>query len=488
MNILLLNPPAENTLQEFPDQQGNGYVETEDFGFFPPLGLLYVLSYAEQHTSGHTFYFLDCVAEKISHRQISAYVLQIQPDLVGITSFTIALIDVCLAAQTIREAVPQAHLCLGGHHTIAFPVQAAQLTEFDSIIVGEGEIAFTQLINALETGRDMTRIPGVYTAESIEAFRNQPLRDSRFLSNVIVPPAYIDNIDDLPIPNRSYINHIRYRSIVGISGRLATMITSRGCPCTCTFCDVPYKKYRERATDSVADEIEQCLKEGYQEIHFYDDLFNITPQKVLRLCDEIERRHLQFHWDFRGRVNTVTKESLARAKQAGCRLISFGVETGTDRGLQLLHKGTTVQKVRDVFRWCRELHIKTIADFMIGLPFEKTRDDVMRNLDFLIELDADYAQIAILCLYPHTTVYEQAIAKGLVQPEKWENFASQPTREFVIDYWEEFLSSRELLELQKFWYRKYYLRPSYIVKNILNTRSFYEFTTKAKGALKLLGS
>jgi radical SAM superfamily enzyme YgiQ (UPF0313 family) len=487
MKILLLNPPAENTLQEYPDPQGGSYVETEDFGYFPPLGLLYVLSYAEQHTSGHEFYFLDCVAEKIAHDQISAYVSQIQPVLVGITSFTIALIDVCLAAQTIRDTIPQAHLCLGGHHTIAFPVQAARLEEFDSIIVGEGEIAFTQLIRAIEAGGDITRIPGVYTADLIEAFRSEPFQDSRFLGNVVIPPAYIEDIDALPIPNRSYIKHIRYNSIVGISGHLATMITSRGCPCTCTFCDVPYKKYRERATGHVVDEIEACLEEGYQEIHFYDDLFNITPQKVLRFCDEVERRKLRFHWDFRGRVNTVTKESLARAKQAGCRLISFGVETGTDRGLQLLHKGTTVQKVREVFRWCRELHIKTIADFMIGLPFEKTRDDVLRNIDFLIGLDADYAQFAILCLYPHTEVYEQAVEKGLVQADKWEHFASQPTREFIIDYWTEFLSSQELIELQKLGYRKYYLRPSYIVRNILNTRSLYEFTTKAKGALKLLG-
>ena len=487
MKILILNPPSENTLPEFPDLHGESYIDTEDFGYFPPLGALYVLSYLEKHSKGHELFFKDCVAERIKQKDLAGVINQIQPDVVGITSFTIALLDVCYAARTIRKIVPRAHLCLGGHHPIAFPFQAAKLQEFDSIVVGEGEQAFLELVTALEQKRDITQIRGVYTSESIEKWRGSTFHDKVFFSHVMVPPAYMDDIDSLPIPNRAFIRNIDYKSIVGVTNKLATIITSRGCPYKCTFCDVPYKQYRKRSISKVVDEVETCLQMGYKEIHFYDDLFNITPERVIDFCDEIEKRKLKFPWDFRGRVNTVTRESLARAKQAGCRLISFGVETGSDAGLKSLKKGITIRRIKEVFQWCRELTIKTIADFMIGLPFEKSKDDVRKNLDFLLELDPDYPQIAILCLYPNTEIFQQAVDKGLVNPTKWEEFSLNPSKDFHIDHWEEFLSIQELVDLQKEGYKKYYLRPSYVVRNILSTRSFYEFKAKARGALKLLG-
>lgn len=486
MRILILNPPAENTLLEFPDERGQSYIETKDFGCFPPLGALYVLSYLEKYAPGHELYFKDCVAENISHQSLIGVISEIQPDIVGITSYTISLIDVCCAARTVRRIVPHAHICLGGHHPIAFPFQAAEIKEFDSIVVGEGEVAFTDLVKALENGKDITQIPGVYTSESIRKWNRKHYQDKRFLCNVIVPPAYIENINILPIPNRSYIKEIDYHSVVGVTNRLATIIASRGCPCKCTFCDVPYKVYRERSIKNVVDEVEGCLKMGYQEIHFYDDLFNIRPQRIIDFCNEVERRNLKFPWDFRGRVNTVTRESLEKAKKSGCRLITFGVETGSDEGLKMLAKGTTVQKIREVFQWCKELKIKTIADFMIGLPFEKTKEDVLGNIKFLIELDPYYAQIAILCLYPNTELYNQAIKKGLIKKDKWEEFSLNPTRDFTVDHWDEFLSDKELMGLQKKAYKEFYLRPSYILKNIFSTKSFYEFTAKVKGLIKCI--
>jgi len=301
----------------------------------------------------------------------------------------------------------------------------------------------------------------------------------------MVPPAYIENLDELPFPDRSIIKDIKYNSILGLTDKLATIITSRGCPYKCTFCDVPYKKYRKRSIKSVVNEVEECLKLGYEEVHFYDDLFNITPERVIEFCNEVERRKLKFHWDFRGRVNTATKESLRRAKKAGCRMVSFGVETGSNEGLKYVQKSTTVEKIKEVFKWCKELHIKTIADYMIGFPFEKTKEDVRKNIDFLIKLDPDYAQFAILCLYPNTVLFNQAVEKGLIKKGKWESYALNPKTDFVIDHWEEHLSTAELVELQKEAYKKYYLRFSYIIKSIFGIRSFYEFKTKLKAFIKL---
>ena len=141
---------------------------------------------------------------------------EIKPDIVAVTSFTVSMVDVVIAARSIRKILPNVHLCLGGHHPIAFPFEAASLPEFDSIVVGEGENAFTELVKAIEDKKPFTDIMGVYTKDSIQKYRNTTLKDHRFLNKVKVPPAYIDDIDSLPIPNREYIKGIKYSSTVGV--------------------------------------------------------------------------------------------------------------------------------------------------------------------------------------------------------------------------------------------------------------------------------
>ena len=238
--------------------------------------------------------------------------------------------------------------------------------------------------------------------------------------------------------------------------------------------------------DQVLDEVQACLDMGYTEFRFYDDLFNINEKKILDFCDAIERRGLNFTWDFRGRVNAVTFESLRRAKAVGLRMIAFGVETGSDEGLKNLKKGTNVGKISNAFRWCRELGILTVADYMIGIPTERTRDDVVNNLKFLTNLDPDYGQISILTLYPNTPIYTQAVAKGLVEADRWQKWSMDPKPGFIVDHWEEYLSHSEIVKIQKMGYRKFYFRPKYIWRSLLSTKSMYEFSAKAGGAMKLI--
>ena len=480
----MLNPPDRNTVIEFPQEDGSSFLEADDYGYFPPLGLLYVLSYAEKNTTGHEFFFIDCCAEKIDHNDLAKKIEEIQPDIIGMTSFTISLVDIRMAAETAKKICPDVHICLGGHHSIAYPFEATQLDNIDSVVVGEGEKAFTELINRLEARTNYEDILGVYNRESIQKTA-PPQKDRRFINNLMVKPAYIENLDELPPPNRKYIKHINYSSILGISNNMATLITSRGCPYLCTFCNVPYKQYRERNFDLILDEVEECIKLGYDEFHFYDDLFNVTPKKVLNFCEAIKKRGLKFTWDFRGRVNSLTRESLFVAKEAGCRMISFGVETGTNEGLMMLKKGCNVTKIENAFKWCKEAGIITVADYMLGLPSERSKEDILKNIDFVIELDPDYVQFNILTLYPHTEAYKQAVDKGLIVDGRWQKFALDPKPGFMVDHWEEFLTTSELVKLQKRAYQKFYFRPRYIFNSVKNTKTMYQFFTKVKGAAKL---
>jgi radical SAM superfamily enzyme YgiQ (UPF0313 family) len=385
--------------------------------------------------------------------------------------------------------VPNAHLCLGGHHPIAFPFEAASLPEFDSIVVGEGEIVFAELVKAIENKKPFTDIVGVYTKESIQKYKNVTLKDRRFLNKVKVPPAYIDDIDSLPIPNREYIKHLKYKSTLGVSTKLATIISSRGCPYKCTFCEIPIKTHRRRNPKLVVDEMELCKEQGYEEIHFYDDLFNITPRRVMDICDEIDKRGLKIVWDYRGRVNGIDEESLIRFKNSGGRMISFGIETVTQEGLIMMRKGTKVKQNIDALKLCRKHGIVSVADFIIGLPHERSYKDVIHNINTLThEYGPDFAQFSILALYPNTEVYDQAVAKGLIEDGTWNEWAMDPVnRKLKVEHWLEYLTYEQLVELQKKAYRTFYLRPISVWRMIKGLRSLDELRIKIKGGLDVLG-
>jgi radical SAM superfamily enzyme YgiQ (UPF0313 family) len=490
MNILFLNPPDMNKVYETaPDEKSGDYMGVDNFGAFPPLGLLYVMAHLEKHVPHHKLYFKDSVAEKFSHKKLVDYVAEIKPDIVAMTSFTVSMIDVVIAARNIRKIVPDAHLCLGGHHPIAFPFESASLPEFDSVVVGEGEIVFTELVKTIENKKPFTNIVGVYTKESIQKYKNVTLKDRRFLNKVKVPPAYIDDIDSLPVPNRKYIKHLKYNSTLGVSTKLATIISSRGCPYKCTFCEIPIKTHRRRNPKLVVDEMELCKEQGYEEIHFYDDLFNITPRRVMDICDEIDKRGLKIVWDYRGRVNGIDEESLIRFKNSGGRMISFGIETVTQEGLIMMRKGTKVKQNIDALKLCRKHGIVSVADFIIGLPHERSYEDVIHSINTLThEYSPDFAQFSILALYPNTEIYDQAVAKGLIKDGTWSEWAMDPvSRKLKVEHWLEYLTYEQLLELQKKAYRTFYLRPISIWRMIKGLRSLDELWIKIKGGFNVLG-
>jgi radical SAM superfamily enzyme YgiQ (UPF0313 family) len=252
---------------------------------------------------------------------------------------------------------------------------------------------------------------------------------------------------------------------------------------------VPIKTHRRRDPKLVVDEMETCVAQGYEEIHFYDDLFNITPRRVIDICDEIDKRGLKIVWDYRGRVNGINEESIKRFKKAGGRLISFGIETSTQEGLQMMRKGTKVKQNIDALKLCKKYGIITLADFIIGLPHERSYDDVLKSIKILThDYRPDYAQFSILSLYPNTEVYDQAVAKGLIKDGKWNEWAKDPLNaKLKVEHWHEFVPFDQLMELQKKAYRIFYLRPTSIWNMIKRLRSFDEFKIKAKAALDILG-
>lgn len=461
MKALLINPPNNKIINSELPKWLNQTV-----GVFPPLGLMYIASYMRANTN-YEVRILDAFVENMPWKQIKNFVIGFSPDVIGITVFTHSLIDVIYLVKNIKKILPRVHICLGGIHAKVFPKQAIQIPGVDSVISGEGEALFTELVSALEKEDSLSEIKGLIF-KSNNGFVFTEAEENNI------------NLEDLPFPDRGLIDLKRYYHVAGEKTYLATMLSSRGCPYRCSFCSVPDGDYRTRSAKNVVDEMEECIRLGLKEVYFLDDVFNKLPERVLEICDEIAERDLKVQWSFRGRIDSLNKNVLSNLKKTGCVRINLGVETSTDEGLKMLSKGITVKQIKEVFELTKAVGIETVAYFMIGCPHEKNKSDVKKTIKFACDLHPNLALFNILTLYPSTEIYRRAIEKGLVKDDCWDNFVMNPQEAFKPPVWDEYLSREELIKLIKFAYRRFYLRPGILFQNLFKTLSLESLKRKFK--------
>jgi radical SAM superfamily enzyme YgiQ (UPF0313 family) len=242
--------------------------------------------------------------------------------------------------------------------------------------------------------------------------------------------------------------------------------------------------FRARSAKNVVDEIEKCLDLGIKEIFIYDDTFTVDRKRVMDICNEIINRNLKFTWDIRARVNTVDEEMLVLLKRAGCERIHYGVEAGTEKILKILNKQITLDQALKAFKLTRRLKIQTLAYFMIGAPTE-TKEDIMATIDFMKKLNPDFVQITLLTPFPGTKVYQWALEQNIFN-DYWKDFAKNPQIGFKTKYWTKELSSDELEKLLTIAYKKFYIRPIYIIKRLFKIKSLSELLRKLKAGLKVM--
>jgi radical SAM superfamily enzyme YgiQ (UPF0313 family) len=276
----------------------------------------------------------------------------------------------------------------------------------------------------------------------------------------------------------------RYRHPVFPGERLATLLSSRGCPYQCIFCDksVCGSKYRPRSPESVLAEIAALnSKHGATAFMFYDDLFSSDRARVIELCRLIISRGLKIRWKCECRANTVDDELLAWMKQAGCVQIAFGIETAHQRGLDWLRKGLKVEQVQEAVAKTKKAGIKVLGYLMLGIPGEDY-DEELQTVEFAIALGLDYAQFASLSPFPGTPLYDLAQEKGWYRegpgpaPEEYGD-----TRPLLItDYW----TAERLRRIMSQAYRRFYFRPGYLLKTALRPSGFLDL---ARSGLRLLG-
>lgn len=446
----------------------------EDIGAFPPIGLSYLAGYLIKHTH-HEVVILDAVAERLDYGQIEKRILKFNPDIIGTTIFTPTFYGNLTLARLVKRILPNCYVCMGGvQHVRMFLEETLKHPEIDFLVRGEGEIIFANLLDALESGKPLSEIEGI-------SFKKN--------GNIVSPgkEGYITDINELPPPGFEVMPLYLYKNRIGTGKQVGTVATSRGCPYQCTFCDHPYRTFRSYSVNRIMSEIDFFYSRGIREFVFFDDMFNITPKRASDISDGIIERFPDIVWSFRGRADQITEEMVHKIKKAGCTQVMFGLEAAKNEDLKAIKKSISIEQFLRGVNLCKKSGIKTSANYIIGFPTHKSRQDVLDLLDFAIKCGTDYSQYNILLPYAGTEIYNEGVRRKIIPGDFWSNYILNPQPNAYIPIWEEYLTRQELSELLKLCYQKFYLRPSKIIEKIMEVKSIPQLKMKFQGMLTVMG-
>jgi len=459
MKILLINPktdlPVSNPIQ------------------IPP-GLAYIAAVLEK--DGHEVSVFDTTVEDRSLDEE----LEKAPDLVGITANTATIEHAWEIAARVKKAIDTT-VVLGGPHPTILPDESLSLPQIDIVVRGEGEETVIELCRKLEEGRDIAKVKGISLKKNgkIVHTPNRPL---------------IKDLDKLPYPAYHLFKFEKYSNaqplLTGFkkSARSCFILTSRGCPYRCIYCSnaVFGRKWRARSPENVVREwgyLIENLNPG--EIVVQDDVFNINKDRAVRICELLIREKLNtVPWiAVNGlRADLVDHELLEKMKEAGCYRVGFGIESGSQRILNIINKKLGLDQVRYAMKAAKEVGLETMGFFMIGNPGEN-EETMEATIKFALELDPDFAFFAMTTPFPGTELYELVLKKGRLLLNNWREFGTHYYKPaFELEEVTEDLVEKKCREA----YRRFYFRPKRVVKLLLQKDGWKNLPLRAHAAMNLI--
>lgn len=372
---------------------------------FPPMHLLYLAAALGER--GFPCEVLDANAFRMTDDAIAGAIRDARPLLVGLSVYSDILRQVRDITRQVRQAAPAARIVLGGPHASAVARQTLeQFPAADFVLVGEAEHSLAQLAEAVASAGRVEQIPGI-------VFR----RDGRIVEG---PPPDYPAVESVPRPARHLLakayEEKRYYSILVRRRPVDTLFSSRGCPFHCGFCYNFRQKYRYRSADDVVDELTRIRERGIRDVEIADDTFTGIPRRAVEILDRIVQERLDLSLRIKSRVDAFTEELAAKARKAGVYLVAFGMESGSQRMLQAMHKRTTVEMNARACALARKYRMLSHSSWILGYPGE-TPESVSETLDFIRRYRPSTVNLAVLRPYPKTEAYEIAASTGALVGE-----------------------------------------------------------------------
>jgi radical SAM superfamily enzyme YgiQ (UPF0313 family) len=414
---------------------------------------------------------IDANAERIGWPEFSALLDKYQPKYY-LTQVTAPTLENDMYGCFLARARGAKTIAFGTHVT---PIPRETMRSYpalDFVLVGEPDLALRDLLDHLEdrfdersseiqnlfAKHDPTYTPDIGEDGSVDMHAIKGLvwrNGDEIVMNMVRP--FVADLDDMPIPMHELLPLQKYRMPL-IKGPFTFIVTSRGCPAGCTYCikHVSYQySARLRSPELIMQELWQLKKLGIHNIHMYADLFTVNREQVVELCRLMIEQKINIKWTCNSRVDYVDEEMLRLMGQAGCWLISWGIESGNEQILRHARKGAYPDKAERALRWARAAGIRNWGYFIIGLPGE-TEETIRQTIDFSKKLPLDIALFHVAAPYPGTPFFFEVVENKWFRPgTRWEQVDMD--KGTVLDY--PGLSAERLLYWQKQAFREWALRP-----------------------------
>lgn len=443
--IIFINPPYERI--------SPGYAFIKHItNRSPSLGLLHLAAEVREHGYEPAIIESDILgldADEVADRVIAA-----KPRFVGITLFTVGVVESSKIARKVKAALPETIIIVGGPHMSSMgPETIERFPEFDISVQGEGEKILVELLHALDRGEDLANVRGLIYRRNGEA--------------VLTAPSVTPNeLDELPFPAWDLLPDFPKAYPLAIydypAGPVATIAASRGCPFHCKFCDT--STFGARVRFYSPQKVFEMMKYlntrwGVKHVLFVDDLFLASRLRTTEICNLIVASGLKMTWSCAARVDTVRPDLLDLMKRAGCWQISFGLETGSDEMLQKMDKCARVAKSEQAVEWTNAAGIRVKGLFMLGYPGE-TSESIEMTKEFVQRIPMTIMNLTKFTPYPGSPVYRELYGTS-IRDDHWEkmngmNFVWAPEGISVEEL------DRHYLDVISSFYRHKRVRRAYV--------------------------
>lgn len=431
-----------------------------DMAILPPMGLCYIAAVLEKNNI--PVEILDNTLLNLTRETLREKIKRNDYDIVGIYSSTPMINGALSDAKLFKDTKPAIHISLGGPHPTAAINETLSHPYVDSIGIGEGEYTFLELVKNIINNQNI---------EETEGFAFKTLTGVR-INN---PLGFIENLDLLPFPAFHLLPIEKYFAKgkkFGISQketRNLPIIATRGCPGRCTFCQrVLGDKLRKRSPKNIVDEIvNHSNKYRVNDFNFLDDNFTFDKDWAIEVCRELKKRDVDIGFRFPNgvREDRLDEELLSELRSVGCYHLDFGIESGCQKVLNIMRKGKTLEKIREKVLLAHKYGFDLSANFIFGTPGE-TKEDMVKTINFALSLPLNSASFGIIIPFPGTEIRKEAIKKGYLVHSDYNKYNPESAKVYPplkTPDWD----GKDLIEMQKLAYKKFYFRPIYILKAIL---------------------